>query len=134
MCGNKLLALPSKKSLAQLAHDDPQAFEAVRRELIEDYINRATLGEQLRLRQLQFRVDGIRRQARSPLGALIKIQALMWENLLRLDKELQRLRCMTQDLERTLVEQVDREHLPARSANVIEFPPVFQRRLPSSNG
>jgi hypothetical protein len=81
--------LPSQKELAQLARDDPQAFEALRAELIENAIQRAPERLQLRLRQLQFRIDGIRRLARTPLGALLKMQALMWDSFLRMNEALQ---------------------------------------------
>lgn len=82
-------ALPSQEYLARLAIDDPQAFEELRSELIERCINRAPERMQARLRGIQFRVDCIRRLSRSPLGALIKIQAMMWESFLRMDQELQ---------------------------------------------
>src|SRR5665647_2972465 len=87
--------LPGQNELRQLAHDDPQAFETLRGELIENAILRAPERMHLRLRQLQFRVDGIRRLARTPLGALLKMQALMWESFLRMDEALQRLDALT---------------------------------------
>jgi len=87
--------LPSQEELAQLAREDPQAFEALRSELIESTIRRAPERIQLRLRQLQFRIDGIRRLARTPLGALLKMQALMWESFLRMDEALQHFDALT---------------------------------------
>ena len=87
--------LPSQEELAQLARDDPQAFEVLRGELIENTILRAPERMHLRLRQLQFRIDGIRRLARTPLGALLKIQALMWESFLRMDEALQNFDALT---------------------------------------
>lgn len=84
-------ALPSQSELLQLAHDDPQAFESLRVELIDRAILRAPERVQLRLRQLQFRVDGVRRLARTPLGALIRMQAMMWDSFLELNEALQRL-------------------------------------------
>ena len=83
------LSLSSFPALAKLASDDPQAFEALRSELIEDYISHAPERIRLRLRQIQFRLDGIRRLSRSPLGNLLKFQALMWDSFLMLDRELQ---------------------------------------------
>jgi len=93
-------ALPSQKELAQLARDDPQAFEALRAELIENAILRAPERLQLRLRQLQFRVDGIRRLARTPLGALLKMQAMMWESFLRMDEALQQFDALSRAVAR----------------------------------
>ena len=82
------IALPCNKELAQLARDNPQAFEALRSRLIAETIERAPERLQLRLRQLQFRIDGIRRRARTPLGALIEMQSMMWDSFLRLDDAL----------------------------------------------
>ena len=83
------VALPSHEILMQLALDDPGAFEELRSAMIEDCIARAPQKTQFRLRQLQFRVDGIRRRSRSPLGALLKIQSLMWDSYFELYQELQ---------------------------------------------
>lgn len=88
-------ALPSQSELLQLAHDDPQAFESLRAELIDRAIQRAPERLQLRLRQLQFRMDGVRRLARTPLGALIRMQAMMWDSFLELNEALQRLETLT---------------------------------------
>lgn len=88
-------ALPSQSELLQLAHDDPQAFELLRAELIDRAIQRAPERLQLRLRQLQFRMDGVRRLARTPLGALIRMQAMMWDSFLELNEALQRLETLT---------------------------------------
>jgi len=92
-------ALPSREYLAQLAHDDPQAFESLRRELIENAIRRAPERLQLRLRQLQFRIDSVRRLARTPLGALIKMQSMMWDSFLCLEEALQHLDTLTRSIE-----------------------------------
>ena len=116
-------ALPSQEELAQLAKDDPQAFEVLRGELIENAILRAPERIQLRLRQLQFRIDGIRRLARTPLGALIKIQALMWESFLRMDEALQNFDALTRANARRSDE---RANTKPQGARVIDF----RTRLP----
>ncbi len=91
MSENRSMELPVHDELWRLASDDPQAFEALRLALIENCINGAPERIQLDLRRLQFRVDGIRRRSRSPLGATLKIQALMWESFLDLNDKLQHL-------------------------------------------
>lgn len=83
--------LPPHDVLARLAREDPEALEALRRELIERYIAGAPEGIQLRLRQLQFRIDGIRKTSSSPLVASQRIHALMWESFVQLKEE---LRCV----------------------------------------
>lgn len=119
--------LPSQKELSQLARDNPQAFEALRSELIENVISSAPERLQLRLRQLQFRIDGIRRRSGSPLGALLKIQALMWESFLRLDEALQHFDALTKARQGRQNENADSNHTSAR---IIEF----QARVPISTG
>ena len=86
--------LPDHDALSRLARSDPQSFEALRSELIERCIDDAPEPIRLRLRQLQFRIDGIRRRSRSPLGAVVKINALMWDSFLGMNNELQAL-CTT---------------------------------------
>lgn len=83
--------LPPHDELARLASEDPEALEALRSELIERYIAGAPEGVQLRLRQLQFRIDGIRKTSSSPLVASQRIHALMWESFVQLKEELHRI-------------------------------------------
>lgn len=110
--------LPSQKELAQLAREDPQAFETLRSELIENAILRAPERMHLHLRQLQFRLDGIRRLTRTPLGALLKMQGLMWESFLRMDDALQHLDALT----RAKAQGVDNgSKANSRSAQIIDF-------------
>lgn len=121
------LILPSQQFLSQLACDDPEAFEALRSELIENCINHAPERIQPRLRGLQFQIDCIRRLSKSPLGALLKIQAMMWESFLRMDRELQYCARLTKETRCFSTEKVDLNIGPARSACIIEFQP----RLPT---
>lgn len=87
--GNRpAMTLPCHEELSRLACNDPQAFEALRDELVANCIQSAPERLQQRLYGIQFRVDAIRRLSRSPLGALVKIQALMWRSFLDLDHEL----------------------------------------------
>lgn len=121
--------LPSREVLAQLACENPQAFEALRSELIENCISTAPERIQRRLRGIQFRIDCIRRLSRTPLGALIKIQAMMWESFLRMDQELQKYARQPNDSQH-LSKRMDLSYRPAQSALIIEFQP----RLPIKTG
>ncbi len=64
-----------------LADSDPQAFEAKRAEIIQEFINSVPPERQQRLRQLQWRIDNVRRRATTPLGACIQISTMMWDSL-----------------------------------------------------
>lgn len=65
---------------ASLARDDPEAFEARRRGLIDQLIERAQPRQRRRLLGLQFRIDMERRRSRTPMAACVRIQELMWES------------------------------------------------------
>jgi hypothetical protein len=67
---------------SRLAKDDPSAFEARRVALIEAYLRQFPPPGQRRLRGLQFRIDMVRRRARTPMGACLTISSMMWESLL----------------------------------------------------
>jgi len=67
---------------SRLAKDDPSAFEARRLALIEAFLRQFPQSDQQRLRGLQFRIDMVRRRARTPMGACLKISSMMWESLL----------------------------------------------------
>jgi len=67
---------------AALARTDPQAFEARRVALIEDYLGQFPNPEQQRLRGLQFRIDMERRRARTPMAGCLRLSAMMWDSLL----------------------------------------------------
>lgn len=81
--------LPDRDRLSQLAREDPLAFEKLRSELIADFIDGQPEKCQRRLRGLQFRIDGIRQLSHTPLAALLKMQALMWESFFSMNQELQ---------------------------------------------
>jgi hypothetical protein len=107
------LELPSHNFLAQLARDDPPAYEALRCELIEGLVDSAPEGIKPRLRGLQFRIDGIRRLSPSPFSAAGKIFSLMWESFLRLDEELSYVRGSRRE----------KKKVPGTDARIIEFRP-----------
>ncbi len=66
---------------ADLAENDPPAFEDLRQAAIEEAIQQAPAGSQQRLRGLQWRIDQERRRARTPLAACIRISQMMWESV-----------------------------------------------------
>lgn len=124
------VSLPSHEVLAQLALDDPRAFEDLRSAMIEACIARAPQKIQFRLRQLQFRIDGIRRRSRSPLGALMKIQALMWDSYFALNQELQDFVRHKHGAANRPGEKIETLACPPRNARIIEFP----KRMPRHAG
>jgi hypothetical protein len=62
-----------------LAQNDPERFESLRQEMLESHIRRASDTQQTRLRRLQWRIDRVREQAKSPMAACISISDMMWD-------------------------------------------------------
>lgn len=123
MSERQSVQLPSHEVLAQLARDDPQAYELLRSEMIERFIGSAPEGIQQRLRGIQFRVDCVRRLSQSALGATVKISKLMWESFLSLDRSWQSLA----RLEKGQYDPArDAEFFPQGNARIIEFRPPSQ--------
>lgn len=83
---------PDHDELSRLARDDPEAFEALRKQLISQLIERAPRHLQRRLEGVQFRVDAVRARSRNALGATVKVYQLMWGSFLGLREELITLR------------------------------------------
>lgn len=77
--------LPSHEVLAQLARDDPDAYEVLRRDMIDSFIDSAPARLVPRLKGLQFRIDGVRRLSKSGLGSTLKIYEMMWQSFLDLN-------------------------------------------------
>jgi hypothetical protein len=75
----------------QLARDDPAEFERRRQAAIEAVIAQAPPELQARLRGLQFRIDLERERAKTPLGATVRLQSMMWERFAELREALQAL-------------------------------------------
>jgi len=66
---------------AALARSNPEAFEAKRRKTVNDFIASLPESRQAHLRRLQWRIDGVRHRARTPLAACIRLSNMMWESV-----------------------------------------------------
>jgi hypothetical protein len=102
--------LPAFDVLVDIARNDPQRLESLRRTLTDDIIKGANSEQQRkRLEGLQFRVDLERERARSPLAACIRISEMMCHSLA--------------DLHRSMVTPfADEESSQLRQATVLSFP------------
>ncbi len=66
---------------AQLAQSDPVAFEAQRARVIEDLILGMPEHKQQRMRCLQWKIDQVRAQCKTPMAACVKLSEMMWDSL-----------------------------------------------------
>lgn len=80
--------MPTFDELKDLAKRDPEGFERLRTELIEDCICRSSARNQRRLKGLQFVIEARRLVADNPMKALLDIQAMMHDSFLRLQQAL----------------------------------------------
>jgi hypothetical protein len=73
---------------AKLAKEDPDAFEREREAALRAFIAAAPAAHRQRLEGLQSRLNLERRRARTPLGACVQLNSLMWTGFHRLRREL----------------------------------------------
>lgn len=69
---------------------DPEEFERRRAETVRAVIDSAPAELQLKLLQLQWKLDGIHR-THTPIGGLLKMQGMMWDSFLEMNSKLQDL-------------------------------------------
>lgn len=81
--------LPAFDVLVDMARNDPQGLETLRRSLTDAVIAAASNDTtRRRLQGLQFRVDMERRRASTPLAATIRISEMMCESLADLHRSM----------------------------------------------
>jgi hypothetical protein len=80
--------MPTFDELMDLAHRDPEGFERLRTELIDDCIRCSSEHNQRRLQGRQFVIEARRQVSDSPMKALLNIQGMMYDSALGLQKAL----------------------------------------------
>jgi hypothetical protein len=81
--------LPAFDVLVDMARNDPDGLESLRRSLTEAVIDAASSeNTKRRLQGLQFRVDMERRRATTPLAATIRISEMMCRSLADLHRSM----------------------------------------------
>ncbi|MCB1760220.1 MAG: DUF3135 domain-containing protein [Gammaproteobacteria bacterium] len=64
-----------------MAKENPEEFEKLRLEAINEVIESAPELHRQRLRCLQWRIDQERRRASNPLSACLRLSQMMWESV-----------------------------------------------------
>ncbi len=75
----------------ELAKADPESFEELRRQIIDEAIARFAEPRQSHLRCVQWRIDRMRERSRSPMAACIAISNMMWDSFRHLNSTYQHL-------------------------------------------
>jgi hypothetical protein len=104
------------KAWSDLARNDPEAFEARRRESIAALIDSAPAEHRRRLEGLQFRIDLERTRSRHPFGACVRLSNLMWKSLLEMQSALEDLQAQLTEHGRLTTRE------PPATAEVVPFP------------
>jgi hypothetical protein len=73
---------------AELYKRDPVEFESRRKQVLADMIAQAPADKQLKLHQLQWKLDAIH-QTQTPIQALLNMQRMMWDSFLVMSEQLQ---------------------------------------------
>lgn len=66
---------------SDLASSNPEAFERKRQTTVDHFICSFPEKRQQNLRQLQWRIDGVRRAANTPMAACLKISSMMMDSV-----------------------------------------------------
>lgn len=69
--------LPDFDKMLMLAKHQPHELERIRRNAVEDWIERAPEKHRQRLRGLQFQIDMEKRRARNPMDSCIRVSNMM---------------------------------------------------------
>lgn len=67
---------------SRIAREEPEKFEAMRQDMINELIAQAPAHLKPRMTGLQWQVDQIRKQAGNPMAACLQISQKMWANVL----------------------------------------------------
>ncbi len=99
---------------ASLAEHDPGAFERLREEAIDEFIESAPANMQQRLRGLQWQIDHVRGRSKTPMAACIRLSNMMWDRLVGEQGLLDALNSLTN--------AGSDSHEPKASAKVLSLP------------
>lgn len=81
--------LPDFDTLMELAQNDPEAFDRLKAEAVEQTISEANEFSQRRLRGLQWQIDVTVKKAKTPMEGCVKVSEMMHDKLWELRMALQ---------------------------------------------
>jgi hypothetical protein len=84
--------LPPFDELKAMAAERPEELEDLRLKMTEEILNNAPEGRRRRLQGLVFSIDMVRRRAKNPMQACIKLSQMMMDSTLELRDALSRQR------------------------------------------
>ena len=109
---------------SKLASNDPEAFEQHREDLINQFIGELPEDKQHRMRCLQWRVDSVRRLAKTPMAACIEISKMMWDSVKGEHGLLKALQALTEAYHYGEIEAP----IETRNAKILKLPTTQTQR------
>lgn len=100
---------------ARLAKEDPEAYEDMRKKMIQDVIDNASPEVKRRMEGLQWQIDQVRTSSTNPMSSCLKISKMMWHNVTGEDGLLDNMRQLTEP------GQVLEPNSPKQSATIINI-------------
>ena len=100
---------------AKMAKEDPDAFEEMRKRMIQDVIDSTSPEVKRRMQGLQWQIDKIRSTSSNPMASCLKISQMMWDNVLGEDGLLENMRMLSSP------EEISKLKQPKQSATIISL-------------
>ena len=66
----------------RLAKEDPDAYESMRKEMIQEIIDNTEPEVKRRMEGLQWQIDQIRNTSANPMASCLRISQMMWDSVL----------------------------------------------------
>ena len=110
--------------LSTIAKHDEARFEEVRQKIIDEFMASVPANRAKKLNQTQWKIDQIRRLAKNPIDAYLKISAFMWESARHLNEEQHKLMAeISNEYEKA---PTAAEPTPQKTATILHFKPRKQ--------
>lgn len=100
---------------AKMAKEDPDAFEDMRKKMIQEVIDNTSPEIKRRMQGLQWQIDKIRSTSSNPMASCLKISQMMWDNVLGEDGLLENMRMLNNPQEIAKISK------PKESATIINL-------------
>lgn len=100
---------------AKMAKEDPDAFEDMRTQMIQNVIDSTSPEIKKRMQGLQWQIDNIRSTSSNPMASCLKISQMMWDNVLGEDGLVENMQKLNNP------EQISKPKQPKESATIISL-------------
>ena len=109
--------------LSTIAKHDEVRFEEIRQNIIDEFMASVPVEKAKKLNQTQWKIDQIRRLAKNPIDAYLKISAFMWESARRLNEEQQKLLAEISSEYKKSTEAENTNNTQQQTATILHFKP-----------